>query len=404
VPLSLGANAEEIRPLGAAPPPPIESRTPEMPRVKSIRFLSASPNGVGSIAAARLPETANGSGPFTVAPASVLKVRLWLPERKLTVSWVPTRLIAPVMFELASRLSVSGPPPNRMAVPPKLLMVPALVRVSVPVIDATVVVPLVNPELIATALPPKNDCTVKPPVLCPELIPVALPPLASTKNPPALLPELVPVAFPLFVTTKNAPALFPELVPVALPLPFACTVIPPVLLPELVPVGLPPPNVSTMSPPLLLPELVPVALPPATVSTTIEPLLLPELVLVALPPAVVSVVLPAVLVPELIVVAFWLVPVAVLLTPVAVPEWVQVLSVGVVVQTNWADAGEPASSTNRIAAVPRAPACRTIAARGERSPDPEDGRNVVRHAADREDLPRAIASTRFAFRSRSDGA
>ena len=90
-----------------------------------------------------------------------------LPELTNPVNGLPLTVV----------LTMSGPPPNRMAVPPKLLMVPALVRVSVPVIDATVVVPLVNPELIATALPPKNDCTVKPPVLCPELIPVALPPL-----------------------------------------------------------------------------------------------------------------------------------------------------------------------------------------------------------------------------------
>ena len=51
--------------------------------------------------------------------------------------------------------------------------------------------------------------------------------------------------------------------------------------------------------------------------------------------------------------AFCPVPFAVLVVPAAVPEFVQVMSVGVVVQTNWAEAGEAASIT---VAPPRAAA------------------------------------------------
>ena len=39
---------------------------PETPRVKSIRLLSASPNGVGSSTATTLPATTNGAPPALI--------------------------------------------------------------------------------------------------------------------------------------------------------------------------------------------------------------------------------------------------------------------------------------------------------------------------------------------------
>jgi hypothetical protein len=55
-----------------------------------------------------LPETANGVVPVTVAPASVSKVRLWLPPRKLMVSPPPPSLIAPIMREPGYSVSASA--------------------------------------------------------------------------------------------------------------------------------------------------------------------------------------------------------------------------------------------------------------------------------------------------------
>jgi hypothetical protein len=119
---------------------------------------------------------------------------------------------------------------------------------------------------------------------------------------------------------------------------------PPLFLPELVAGALPPLSVCAAIPPVLVPELVTAAFPPLTVCTEMPPALTPEFVAVALPPPVVVADRPPLLVPELIVVAFWFEPAAVFGLPVSVPELVQVMSVGVVVQANCAEAGELANS------------------------------------------------------------
>src|SRR5262245_57106157 len=70
---------------GATPGrPPIIGIDDDTVREKSIRLRSIIANGVGSTAAAWLPSTANGIAPVTVVPANDVKVRLWLPLRKLT--------------------------------------------------------------------------------------------------------------------------------------------------------------------------------------------------------------------------------------------------------------------------------------------------------------------------------
>src|SRR5579871_4635029 len=189
--VSLGANADEIGPFGAALAPPSEPRIDEIPRVKSIKPLSASPNGVGSIAAAWLPDTANGIAPPTVAPArpGPEKVRLWLPPRKLTVSLAPTSWMPPMMCEPVSRLSVSGPPKDWIALPPKLLTVPELVIVEVPPRATSETSPVV-PELVTVALPVMAAVTSMMPVLTPELITLALPLKVVALMTPVLVPEL----------------------------------------------------------------------------------------------------------------------------------------------------------------------------------------------------------------------
>jgi hypothetical protein len=70
----------------------------------------------------------------------------------------------------------------------------------------------------------------------------------------------------------------------------------------------------------------------------------PELFRLAMPPPVVWPLTNPATLPELIVVEFWFAPFALLAKEVATfPEFVQVMSVGVVEQTNCADAGELAS-------------------------------------------------------------
>src|ERR1700682_4792710 len=96
-PVSAANAFEPAGPLEADVVSPIEPRIEETARVKSIRFLSARPNGVGSIDAMRLPDTANGTVPVTVAPANETKVRFWLAVRTLTVSAVPTSWRRPTM-------------------------------------------------------------------------------------------------------------------------------------------------------------------------------------------------------------------------------------------------------------------------------------------------------------------
>jgi hypothetical protein len=87
-------------------------------------------------------------------------------------------------------------------------------------------------------------------------------------------------------------------------------------------------------------------LPPAIVTANAPPTFVPELPTTALPPPVVCD-SNALAVPEFVVVAFWFAPAAVLRKKAgAVPELVQVLSLGVVVHTNCADAGELADSAS----------------------------------------------------------
>src|SRR5262245_38533606 len=95
-------SATRLLALSPVPAYPISAgATPDRPsiigidddtvREKSIRLRSAIANGVGSTAAAWLPSTAKGIVPPTVVPASVVKVRLWLPLRKLTNLLDPPR-------------------------------------------------------------------------------------------------------------------------------------------------------------------------------------------------------------------------------------------------------------------------------------------------------------------------
>src|SRR5437763_1588480 len=130
----------------------------------------------------------------------------------------------------------------------------------------------------------------------------------------------------------------PELVTAALP-EFASSTMGP-LVPELITVALPPASANTAMLPVLVPELVAVALPPALVCATTPPVSLPVLVAVALPPPSVCEV-KRLAIPEFVVVAFWFAPPASLVNAVgAVPELVQLMSLGVVVQTNCDKAGE----------------------------------------------------------------
>jgi hypothetical protein len=84
-----------------------------------------------------LPSTANGVVLVTVAPASVSKVRFWLPlRRKLMVSPPPLRMIDPTMREPCSRVTTSAVLPKKLAIrtaaPPATMMLPELVRLMVP--------------------------------------------------------------------------------------------------------------------------------------------------------------------------------------------------------------------------------------------------------------------------------
>src|SRR6266568_6379236 len=93
----------------------------------------------------------------------------------------------------------------------------------------------------------------------------------------------------------------------------------------------------------LFPELTTVALPKFVAAPT--PLLVPELVAVASPPIpFVTAITDSALVPELVVVAFWFAPSALLRRKGALPELVQLMSLGVVVHMNCAEAGELAKS------------------------------------------------------------
>ncbi len=133
------------------------------------------------------------------------------------------------------------------------------------------------------------------------------------------------------VDASTMPPAIPELVAVALPRACATASTLPVLLPA-------------------LPELFAVALPPLVVNAVISPLrLMPVLVVVALPPPSVCDVNPLA-VPELVVVAFWFAPAASLVkAAAAVPEFVQLMSLGVIVQTNCAEAGEPTKNAIKSA-------------------------------------------------------
>ncbi len=84
------------------------------------------------MAAIRLPETTIGTVEVMVAPASVSKVRFWLPARTLTVSPPPPRTMAPKIIEPGSKVRVSGLAENCSAVPPvPAAMVPQLVTLAV---------------------------------------------------------------------------------------------------------------------------------------------------------------------------------------------------------------------------------------------------------------------------------
>src|SRR5436305_230068 len=108
-------------------------------------------------------------------------------------------------------------------------------------------------------------------------------------------------------------------------------------MPVLVTAALPEFASSTMGP--MVPELSTVALPPARANAAVQGLL-PVLVAVALPPPSVCEV-KRLAIPEFVVVAFWFAPPASLVNAVgAVPELVQLMSLGVVVQTNCDKAGE----------------------------------------------------------------
>jgi hypothetical protein len=129
--------------------------------------------------------------------------------------------------------------------------------------------------------------------------------------------------------------------------------LPPVIVPELFALALPPATVTALKSPVSLPVLVAVALPPAVVAANAPPKFVPELVSAALPPPVVSD-SKALAVPLLVVVAlafrFWPACGALLRKKVGcVPELVQVLSVGVTVHMNCAEAGETDSSDTAAA-------------------------------------------------------
>lgn len=150
------------------------------------------------------------------------------------------------------------------------------------------------------------------------------------------------------VIVARRPTLLPELVAVALPVKTVrARILLPMLLPELVATALPPSNVTAAMLPVLVPELVAVALPPAVVCATTPPVSLPVLVAVALPPPSVCEV-KRLAIPEFVVVAFWFAPAASLVNAVgAVPELVQLMSLGVVVQTNCDKAGELVNATTK---------------------------------------------------------
>src|SRR4051794_15944849 len=125
----LGANALATAPAGPGATPPSEPRMLDTPRVKSIRVLSASPNGVGSMLITRLPTATNGTVPATVTPASELTVRFWLPTSTLIALPTPlpgptNNVISPTRNEPGSRVIVLLLPPSQMVEPPGAMAEP----------------------------------------------------------------------------------------------------------------------------------------------------------------------------------------------------------------------------------------------------------------------------------------
>jgi hypothetical protein len=205
----------------------------EMLPVMSLSARSVKEKMLGSIATARLPTTTK-AGPVTVAPASVSKVRLWLPPRKLTVSPPPPRLIAPMMREPGSKVSVSGLPKNWIAaVVPK--MIPALVTLPVkPWIPMPWPPPEPMPEMtpkfvmlaVVAAMP--KFCTPPALVMVPKLVTLAtlsarmpkltLPGAAVPEMKPKLVTLAVGAAIPAPLMVSAIPEMVPKFVTLAVSL------------------------------------------------------------------------------------------------------------------------------------------------------------------------------------------
>jgi hypothetical protein len=230
--------------------------TAETLRLKSPSMVPATAKGVGSIVTTRLPETTNGTLLVTAAPASVSKVRFWLPVRTFTVSPPPPRLIAPMIFEPGSSVSVSGLTSNCSAAVPPVMM----------------------PELVTFATPPKparSAIPLVPPVMVPELITLAvLLELMPTEPLPLMVPEFVTLAT-ISAKMPWSPVMVPELVTLAVVATMPALPAPPVMVPELatlavvarMPPKLPPvmlPELSTVPSEKKMPRAVPVTLAPGT--------------------------------------------------------------------------------------------------------------------------------------------
>jgi hypothetical protein len=224
--------------------------TAETLRLKSPSMVPATTNGVGSIVTTRLPDTTNGTVAVTVAPASVSKVRFWLPVRKLTLAPPPPRMIAPMMREPGNSVSVSAPPPMNWSAAVLPEMVPELLTLAV------------------AAMMPKS-----PPEMVPELVTLAVVTLMP-RRPPEMVPELVTLAV-VALMPKTTAEMVPELVTLARP-PRLQMPKPPVMVPELVKlIAVPPPSEKMPEvPPVIVPELstVPrVNLRPKVVPVTLAP-------------------------------------------------------------------------------------------------------------------------------------